>query len=147
MGFSVTIVRKICTGTGRRGKLSLRLKMDMALSPVHCQLPGGAARGEGAALTLLWIPEPRRNGPATELRATDISFADKIFCRSQNRGLHESAAAPRRPRIVRMPGRISRDTTNLDPHSVHVVAPRRQGRVEFSGCIPVAALSLRHQSD
>ena len=110
-------------------------------------LPGGAARGEGAALTLLWIPEPRRNGPATELRATDISFADKIFCRSQNRGLLESAAAPRRPRIVRMPGRISRDTTNLDPHSVHVVAPRRQGRVEFSGCIPVAALSLRHQSD
>ena len=49
---------------------------------------------------MLWIPEPRRNGPATELRATDdISFADKIFCRSQNRGLLVESAAAAGPEL------------------------------------------------
>ena len=100
-----------------RGKLSLQLKMDMALSLVHCRGSRALSRSLCYGFQFQSLEEVAR--PRTDsLRATDISLADKILCCSQNqRPVAELAVLPR---IVRMPGRISRDTTNFVPHSSHV---------------------------
>ena len=83
-GFSVTIVRKICTGRGGEESCLLSSRWTWLCLPCTAPLCYGFQSLEEMAQ------------PATELRATatDISFADKIFSCSQNRRLAESAPAP-----------------------------------------------------
>ena len=142
VGFSVTIVRKICTGTGRRERKVVSSSQD-GHGFVSRALPAAAGRGgKGVGRSLCYgfqsLDEMARPlncvPPTTSVSPIRYSAAVK----TGGWLLVELS----RPRIVRMPGRISRDTTNLDPHSVHVAAPRRQGRTDGSSFL-VASRSPR----